>query len=297
LTYGLAGFKVLGVGSPMAAKIADILKALETIAPLSLAEEWDNPGLQVGSKDMETDFILFSLDPTARAISKAIEKKIPLIITHHPLIFRPLRSLSPSYYPGQLIYEAVKNGTTIYAAHTNLDSCANGLNEIMARIIGVRDMAPLDRCSRDPLCGIGRIGNIGPVPFGKLLNQIQALLGPNEIRFMAPETQQVQKIAVVTGSGGSLLEKAFQAGCDLLITGDLEHHHYLTARALGMGLLDISHHMGEELPFREFAFFFQKYLKDNGLHVEIEYLRESAPPFEIWGVENTHRLETGTHGI
>jgi len=281
----------------MAAKISDILKVLESIAPLNLAEEWDNPGLQVGTKDGKAEQILFALDPTPKALSFAIQKKMPLILTHHPLIFRPLRSLSPFTYPGNLLYEAIKNEITIYAAHTNLDSCTKGLNEIMGKMLGLKDMLPLESSKADALCGIGRIGNIGPISFEELLDQVKSVFSPNEVRFMAPAKPNIQRVAVVTGSGGSFVEKAFEAGCDLLITGDLGHHHYLTARALGMGLLDISHHLSEELPFREFALFFEKYLKENGLHVEIDYLKESTPPFEVWGVENTNRLETGTNGF
>jgi len=127
----------------MAATVADIIRVMESLAPSSLAEDWDNPGLQVGHKDRLVRAITVALDPLPEVVAAACEQKSDLLITHHPLIFNPLKSLDLNTPVGAVIQKALQHGLAIFSAHTNFDSAAGGLNDILALKIGLENLIPL----------------------------------------------------------------------------------------------------------------------------------------------------------
>ncbi len=116
----------------MIPNLREVLKVLEGLAPPELAEAWDNPGLQVGDPDRRISAILVSLDPTLAAIREASARGAQLLITHHPLIFRPISSLDMGSFPGDVIGEAVRGGIAVVSLHTNLDAAEGGINDILA---------------------------------------------------------------------------------------------------------------------------------------------------------------------
>jgi len=124
----------------MAVTLKDIIRIMEKFAPPHLAEEWDNSGLQVGQRDFPIRRIWVALDPLPDVINSACKKDVDLLITHHPLIFKPLKSLDFSTTTGSIIHKAVQNSLCIFSAHTNLDSAANGVNEILAYEIGLKNL-------------------------------------------------------------------------------------------------------------------------------------------------------------
>lgn len=267
----------------MAPTIAQIIRSLEEAAPLYLKEEWDNPGLQVGSLDTKVKKVAFSLDPTYGAVQRALAAGAELLITHHPLFLRGIRSVDVSRGMGRLMKMALKEGLSIYSAHTNLDSAPRGLNQLLAERLGLEDILPLEVSKGPPSAGIGRYGRCSPIAFERFLGHLKAHLSLSSMRFVPPKREYVEHIAVVTGSGGGYVEKAFEKGCDVLVTGDVGHHHFLEAQDLGMGIVDITHHVSEEVPFKEFAFGFVRGLKDDGICVEMYYVEEQDPPFQTWG--------------
>lgn len=124
-------------------KVSDIVKILEQIAPPPLAEEWDNVGLQVGHPDRPAGHVFVALDPTPEVIDAACSAGADLLVTHHPLIFRALKSVNPATPTGAAIETAIKNGLAIYAAHTNLDSAVGGVNDVLAEKIGLSQLRVL----------------------------------------------------------------------------------------------------------------------------------------------------------
>ncbi|HDL08058.1 MAG TPA: Nif3-like dinuclear metal center hexameric protein [Desulfobacteraceae bacterium] len=131
----------------MEAKIFDIIKAMEIIAPTWLAEEWDNVGLQVGQKDWPVRKIWISLDPGPDVVNDACRNDVDLLITHHPLIFHPLRSINLNTAVGAIIQKAIRNHMAIFSAHTNLDNAIDGLNDVLAQRIGIKNLKVLGKVS------------------------------------------------------------------------------------------------------------------------------------------------------
>lgn len=129
----------------MAATVKDIIRIMETVAPLRLAEEWDNVGLQVGQKDQPVQKIRIALDPLPDVVAEACRNDADLLITHHPLIFQPLKFLDFNTPAGSLIRMAVQHSLSIFSAHTNLDSAAGGINDILARKIGLSNLKVLEK--------------------------------------------------------------------------------------------------------------------------------------------------------
>jgi dinuclear metal center YbgI/SA1388 family protein len=132
-------------------KTSDILGIINKIAPVSLAEEWDNPGLQVGDPDAEASRIMVALDPTSDVIASAIDSSCQLLVTHHPLIFKPLKSISTASRQGSLIHSAIRAGLSIVGMHTNYDIATGGLNDLLARKIGLSGCIPLQVTSAQEL--------------------------------------------------------------------------------------------------------------------------------------------------
>jgi len=127
----------------MTHQLKDMLAILDGIAPFSNAEEWDNPGFQVGFLSDEIKKVLISLDPTVMALQKAGERNAQLLLTHHPLIFKGLTSINPDTYPGCVITDAIRSRISIVAVHTNLDMAKGGINDILAGMIGLQDIEAL----------------------------------------------------------------------------------------------------------------------------------------------------------
>jgi len=132
--------------------VADIIQAMESIAPSFLAEKWDNPGLQVGTKDHPVHTIWVSLDPSRKVVAAACKKGVDLLVTHHPLIFHPLKSIDFSTPTGSIIKTAIDGGLAIFSAHTNLDSANGGVNDVLASKIGLKGLTALQKKSGPETC-------------------------------------------------------------------------------------------------------------------------------------------------
>ena len=169
------------------AKLKDIIEILDEIAPFSMAEDWDNSGLQVGSFSMEISKILLSLNPTIMAVKKAIEGDSQLLLTHHPLIFSPLTCVDIESYPGNVLNEAIKNSISIVAIHTNLDVAKTGINQILAEMFELVNAKILEP-SEDPEntdSGIGRIGELKvPARLSDVSDKVKTVLGLSALSFI-----------------------------------------------------------------------------------------------------------------
>jgi dinuclear metal center YbgI/SA1388 family protein len=124
-------------------KVSDILGIINKIAPPALAENWDNVGLQVGDPAKEVQRIMVALDPGPQAVDAALESSCQLLLTHHPLIFKPLKRISTNDETGRVIHRAISGGLSIISAHTNYDSAGSGVNDLLAAALGVTGCRPL----------------------------------------------------------------------------------------------------------------------------------------------------------
>ena len=238
----------------MSPSLEEILNQLERMAPSRLAEQWDNPGLQVGDRSQEIRKVFLALDPSMRALDSALKCKADLLLTHHPLIFKPLSIIEAGAYPGDVIFEAVRSGIAVAAAHTNLDAAEGGISDILADLLGLKGVEVLQEIPGETGVGLGRIGDLKEERALSLLAEdIQNILGCEHLKMAGPRDAMVRRVAVVGGSGGSLAKSASLKGADLLLTGDVGHHHALEAESLGLVLIDGGHFHTEKAAFKVFA--------------------------------------------
>jgi len=337
----------------MQARISDITRIMEKLFPLSLAEAWDNPGLQIGSMSAPATKVLVILDLDREMLDYALAQKVDLIITHHPLIFSGLKTIDLDTAIGATVKELIEAEISVYAAHTNLDAGEKGLSQFLAEKLGLLDIHPLDSGKHEGLFklvvyvptdhearvrqalmnnGAGHIGKYsdcsfrtrgigtfrplaGTIPFigqagmleeteefrletilpsgvvpqalrsmqeahpyeevaydlyalsnpsrvyslgreGRLesamiltdfCDQVKDRLGLTYLRVAGDLNQNVQKIAVVGGSGASFIDQAYARGCEVLVTGDLKYHEARKAMDLGLAVIDAGHQGTEQI--------------------------------------------------
>jgi dinuclear metal center YbgI/SA1388 family protein len=263
-------------------KTSDVLDLVENIAPKRLAETWDNPGLQVGSLNQEIKKIIMALDPTMEVISSAVRQRVDLLFTHHPLIFSPLSQVVTDLYPGDVVTEAIKNGISIVAAHTNLDVAPEGINDVLADMLCLRHVEVLEENSLMDGAGLGRLGYLPePIGISAFLEQARQTFGCERPRLVSSNSDiSIHRIAIVGGSGGGLIPLAAKRQADIMITGDIGHHHALTARSLGIALLDAGHFYLEKSAFCRFAERFGQLAAGLSWDIEVEIEADEKNPID-----------------
>lgn len=211
--------------------IQEIYEMLAGLAPVELAQSWDNPGLLVQAGDA-TDRVLVTLDITHPVVEEAKRLGCGLIVSHHPVIFDGLKRLDRR----DVAFALVQAGISAICMHTNLDAAAGGVNEVLAGLLGIRDMQPFAD-------GCGRVGEIDPIGTADLAARAQQVLG-GPVKY-ADAGKPVRRLAVISGAGGSMFEDALAAGADCLLTGEASHHAALDAPRLGLSLIAGTHYTTE----------------------------------------------------
>jgi dinuclear metal center YbgI/SA1388 family protein len=217
--------------------LIDITKHLETAYPKALAYDWDNVGLQVGALNRKAAIVLVTLDVTKDVVREAIALKADLIVTHHPLIFKPLASVATESPRGWMIDKLIKNDVALYAMHTNYDLAKGGMNDRLAALLGIRDPELLDEAEN-----IGRYGEVEPQPMAAYIQQVKQALGLASARFIGSSDKIVRVVGVSGGSGVNHVGQAKRRGCDLYVTGDVTYHTALDCQAMGLAVLDVGHY-------------------------------------------------------
>ena len=241
----------------MSLKIREIINTLEILAPLEWQEEWDNAGIQVGDPDRELTGILLCVDVTESIIDEAIRKNCNLIISHHPLLFRPLRSIQGRNYIERCVIKACKHDLLIYAAHTNLDNAPGGVNYRLAQKLELMDVEVLEKkenmfSAEGKQVGMGVVGNL-PTPFtpSEFIEKIQTHFSVNCIHAAERIDTPIKRVAICGGSGASLRQQAEKAGADVFLTGEARYNDYLDA-AENILMLTIGHFESEECAIQIF---------------------------------------------
>ena len=208
--------------------VKDIVKIMSEMAPARLAEDWDNVGLQVGRYEKEVRVILCALDFSAEVLEQAAQLHADIIVTHHPAIFRGIKKLTDRDWRTALLLEAARKDIAVYSAHTNLDSVAGGVNDVLATLLELENVNGFS--GDDTLEGIGR----------------KSVLKLNHVT-VVPADRPVHKVAVCGGSGMDFLDCAAEAGADTYVTGDVKYHDAQDAQGKHINLIDATH-QGTELP-------------------------------------------------
>lgn len=213
--------------------IKEIYDYLDTIAPFNTAAEWDNCGLSVGSLDSDVNKVLVALDVTDDVVNTAVNCGAGLVITHHPLLFAPVAQIEAN----SLVYKAVKSGVTFVAAHTNLDKAAGGVNDCLARKVGITN---LKQSQVDEFLKIGEIDPCTPQEFAL---RVKNALG-GKVSFTENNTM-IKNVALCSGGGGDLIDAAHREGADAFLTGEAKHHELLYANHVGTDLFVAGHYETE----------------------------------------------------
>jgi dinuclear metal center YbgI/SA1388 family protein len=230
-------------------RLADILPVLESIAPLRLAESWDNVGLLVGDPAADVDTALVCIDYTPAVAAEARAKKAGLVVAYHPPIFEPLKRVVAK----GPVFEAIRDGIAIFSHHTALDVAEGGTNDFLADILGLGPRAPMRApgakagpAPEGEKLGLGRIGALeSPAPREELLERIKRGLGVSSLLVAGPATGSAQKLAASAGACGPLVEDALAQGADLYLTGEMRHHDALRAAKMGTTVVCALHSNSE----------------------------------------------------
>jgi dinuclear metal center YbgI/SA1388 family protein len=259
--------------------VHDLLDLLDRLAPFDLAESWDNPGLQVGDLSQVITRICVALDPSVESLRGCSRRAGQLLLTHHPLIFKPLTSLDIRIYPANVVLEAVKADISIIAVHTNLDVARMGINQMLADQLELQEVRVLNEIDAKEGWGLGRIGSLPVgVPLSSFIQKAKTILGTDRLRLTGDPDKEIRQVAVVGGAGGSLIRNAFDKGADLLLTGDVGHHDALEAKTLGLAVIDGGHFLTEQLGLKKFTRFFQETIKEHDWDVDIVFLEDEVDP-------------------
>ena len=238
-----------------------IFEFLNILAPVELAESWDNVGLLVNC-DNEIKKVLVCLDITTQTINEAINEQCDLIVSHHPVIFKALKNIKSN----DLVFKLIKNNISAICMHTNLDIAKGGVNDILANKLNLTEVIPFD-------CG-GRIGTIKETSVTELAKTCKEIFN-SHIRYTDGE-RLVTKLAVV-GGAGAFIDEAYKLGAECLITGDVKHHDGIDAKELGISLIGAGH-FATEVPVVNYL---AKSLENNFKNLIIYESKINTEPFMV----------------
>ncbi|MCD7838962.1 MAG: Nif3-like dinuclear metal center hexameric protein [Clostridiales bacterium] len=246
-----------------------VYELLDERAPFRMQEPWDNSGLLVGRRSAPVERILTCLDITPETIVEAAELGCQLIVSHHPVIFDPVKRAEDGDYTGKRLLLLAEHHIAAICCHTCLDACPGGVNDVLAELCGLTDVGQLEQMGVDGQgrpYGIGRVGRLSASEsLADYLQRLKQTLHPNGLRYY-DAGRPVQRVAVGGGSCGSMLELAVKAGCDTFVTADLKYDHFLVAKDYGINLIDAGHYPTENPVMQRVTEWLQEAFPDVEVH-------------------------------
>jgi len=223
------------------ATVRDIYNFIDSIAPFNTQEEWDNSGLLVGNENAEVNKILFTLDITEYVINQAVTGEFDLIVSHHPLIFKPASQILSD----MLVYKTVKCGVNVISAHTNFDKAVDGINDELCRALGLDNFEKIG----DTYLNIATVDE--SVTSTDFVKKVKTSLNTT-VRYNSL-VKKIKRIGVCGGSGCDFLELAKKLDCDAFVTGDASHHKFLDADEMDILLVAAGHFETENIAVKTLA--------------------------------------------
>lgn len=260
-------------------KCRDMITHFEKQFPLSAAEPWDNVGLQTGSGTKEIKTVYVALDATDKVVADAAIRKADMLLTHHPLIFSPLKRVCADDFIGRRVTALVQNDIAYYAMHTNYDVCR--MSELAAEYISLREPHVLIETGfpeqNGTPGGLGRIGDLGEtMTLRACCELIKGRFRLANVKAFGSMNKMVRRAAIFPGSGKSAVDAAVGAHADVLITGDIDHHTGIDAAARGVSVIDAGHYGIEHIFIKDMKSFIEKSWR--GVTV---YTPQPESPFQI----------------
>ncbi len=272
----------------MTVRVKDILGCIDRLAPLTLAESWDNVGLLVGDGESEVSAVLVGLDPTCGLIEEAIDRGANTVVTHHPVIFKPLSAINTASAEGRLLHKALCNGISIIAAHTNFDSASGGVSAVLAERLGLGELAPLLPASREgETVGLGCIGSYRPPLVGEeFLPRLLQVLQVDRVRVAGVLPETVAKLAICGGSGSEFATLARDQGAAVYLSAEIKHSTAIWAVENRYCVIDGGHYATEKPAVAELVARLRSAAAGRHWQVEIFESATERPPFQELGGVN-----------
>ena len=216
--------------------VADIMNFMETLAPKALKMDWDNVGLNCGSRTAPVKKILLALDPFEHVCQEAVDRDADLLLTHHPLIFRPWPMVTDDAAITRGLMNLVRHGISHFCAHTNLDIAEGGVNDVLAAKLGLQNITTVPADAHKML----RMGDAEPQNLADFLAFVKETLRCEGLRYV-DGGKPVRKVAVGGGGCADGLYDAILAGCDTFVTSDIKYNGFWDAKEQGLNLIDAGH--------------------------------------------------------
>lgn len=254
-----------------------MIACIEQLAPTSCAESWDNVGLLVGDREKKVYRIMTALDATDAVIEQAIEQKIDMLLTHHPMIFSGMKRITKDDFIGRRIIKLIQHDISYYAMHTNCDVCM--MNDEAAKKIGISKEEVLEEVCKNTItgeaAGIGMVGRLNkPTTVAQLAEKVKTVFGISHVRVSGDLQKEVQRVAISTGAGKSIAKYALDKGAEVFISGDMDHHTVIDMLDQNMQVIDAGHYGTEHF----MAEYMCTYLKrEFGDKIEVVQAEEIEP--------------------
>ncbi|GAB5406278.1 MAG: Nif3-like dinuclear metal center hexameric protein [Aureliella sp.] len=252
--------------------VESVSQFLGEVAPLALAESWDNVGLLLGDRRSSVKRVMTCLTLSPSTVGEAIQQQADLVVAHHPLPFKPVGTITTDSYTGGLLWQLASHQVAVYCPHTAWDSAARGVNAQLAKMLSLREVAPMQPSEVPGLehCGAGRYGlTATEFSLDEFAGRVEQLVPNSRMRFV-DAGRMVQRVGIACGSGGSLLSLAVRSGCDTLLTGEATFHSCLEAEAAGVNLVMNGHYASERFSLDQLA----------------TQLSEQFPSLDVWASKN-----------
>ncbi|MAT16898.1 MAG: Nif3-like dinuclear metal center hexameric protein [Planctomyces sp.] len=227
--------------------VADIVAYFDEQTPSVLAEPWDNVGLLIGRATNEVKSILTCLTLTPDVAREAIDREVDFIVSHHPILFRPVQKITTANAEGEMILDLIEAGIAVFSPHTRYDSAPLGINQQLAELLGLTNIQPLRPLTEDDATiGSGRYGRLpAAMPFDEFVDRVKTELHIPALSLAGAKKEAISTVAIACGSAGEFLKDAARAGCDLFITGEARFHTAFEAIELDIALLLAGHYQTE----------------------------------------------------
>ena len=272
----------------MTPTVCEIWNVLSKWAPPELAETWDNIGLQVGDPNAPVQRLMVALDATENVLEAASERKAQMVLTHHPLLFRPVSSLDISKPLPRLLAGFLRNNIALAAAHTNLDSTAGGVSDLLANALDLSDVKPLHTTEpNQQSVGLGRVGNLpNSCKLSEIMHKISSILGNPGLLVVGHPGQMITRVSLCGGSGSDLWPMAIDEDADLFLSAEIKHHIAREAEQMGKAIIDAGHFYTEWPVVPAMAEYMKQQASKEGWDLEVYIFDDEKSPFGLWINEN-----------
>ena len=260
-------------------KVQDVIERIEEFAPLSIKMEGDPTGFQLGDRNQEIHRVMTTLDVRPSVVQEAIDKKIDLIVAHHPVMFHAAHNLDLASPQNKMYRDLLANNISVYASHTNLDKAHDGMNDWLMEELGLQNVRFLDE---NDDYSIGRMGELEePMSLVDFAKKVRDDFDVKNLRYVKSELgQPVQKVAVIGGDAGKFYPEVLKAGADTFITGDVYYHTAHDMMANGLNVIDPGHHI-EAIFIKKMANILNDWKRSNKIELDIVQSEVDTEPYNF----------------